>query len=316
MTNGLLYAITVLVWGTTWMAIEFQLGLVAPDVSVFYRFLLAACLLLGWCALRGQRLRFERADHLRFAMLGLLLFSLNYLLTYHSQLYISSALTAIVFSTMLWMNIVNSRLFFGVRASGAVWGGSLLGIAGILVLFLPEAGELSFDKASWYGMGLALCGALVASLGNMVSQAAQQRGLPIVQSNAWGMFYGALFSGALCLAQGLDFNVDWSAPYLLSLLYLTLFGSIVAFGTYLTLLGRIGAGRAGYAVVMFPVVAILLSTLVGEIVPDAKLLTGIGLVLGGNGLVLRSRRRELKAGAPLKPVASNAVTDLAVQKIE
>lgn len=316
MTNGLLYAITVLVWGTTWMAIEFQLGVVAPDVSVFYRFLLATCLLLGWCALRGQRLRFERAAHLRFAMLGLMLFSLNYLLTYHAQLYISSALTAIVFSTMLWMNIVNSRLFFGVRAPGAVWGGSLLGIAGILVLFLPEAGDLTVDSVSLYGMGLALFGALVASLGNMVSQAAQQRGLPIVQSNAWGMFYGALFSGASCLAQGRDFNIDWSAPYLLSLLYLTVLGSIVAFGTYLTLLGRIGASRAGYAVVMFPVVAILLSTLMGEIVLNAKLLTGIVLVLGGNAFVLRSRRRVPDAATPLEPGASGALPGLAVQKSE
>jgi len=290
MSNLLLYAITVLVWGSTWIAIEYQLGMVAPEVSVFYRYALAGAILLTWSGARGLRLRFDRTAHCYFFLLGVLLFSLNYVLTYHSQQYITSALTAIVFSTMLWMNILNSRIFFGTRAGQSVVSGSVLGVAGMTVLFLPEVENISLGDATLYGTGLALVGAFVASLGNMVSQTAQQKGLPIVQSNAWGMLYGAALTGLTAWIQGQEFIVDWSAPYLWSLGYLAVFGSIVGFGSYLTLLGRIGAARAGYAMVMFPIVAIVFSAIVGEIELTWSVFAGAGLVLGGNILVLRARQ--------------------------
>lgn len=289
-SNWVLYAITVSVWGSTWIAIEFQLGDIAPVVSVFYRYALASTLLFAWCQARGLRLSFGRAAHGYFVLLGLMLFSLNYVLTYHSQEYITSALTAIAFSTMLWMNIINSRLFFGARAGREVIGGSVLGIAGIVVLFLPEVDDLSFGDATLFGTALALLGAFVASLGNMVSQAAQQKNLPIIQSNAWGMFYGAILTGLAAWLGGHEFRLDWSLAYLGSLFYLTLFGSIVGFGSYLTLLGRIGASKAGYAMVMFPVVAVIISVLAGETRPGIGLVAGGALVIGGNLLVLRSRR--------------------------
>jgi drug/metabolite transporter (DMT)-like permease len=292
MSNLFLYVVTVTVWGSTWIAIEYQLGTVAPEVSIFYRYLLASALLFVGCAARGRQLRFALRHHIRFATLGLLLFSLNYVLTYHAQAYISSALTAIAFSAMLWINLLNARVFFGMRPSGSILGGSLLGIAGICTLFLPEARNLALDDTTVIGTGLALLGAFVASLGNMVSQAAQGRGLPIVQSNAWGMLYGALFTGFAALMEGQLFTFDWSPTYVGSLAYLAVFGSIVGFGSYLTLLGRIGAGKAGYAMVMFPVVAIAISLVVGEIQPSWDLAVGALLVVAGNVMVLKSTLRS------------------------
>jgi drug/metabolite transporter (DMT)-like permease len=290
MSNGLLYLITVLVWGSTWLAIEFQLGVVAPEVSVFYRYCLAALLIFGWCRARGLGLRFDRRAHGRFLLLGLLLFCLNYILTYYAQQYITSALTAIAFSTMLWMNIVNARIFFGVRSGPRVIAGSMLGIAGIITLFLPQVGSLSLTDATLYGAGLCVLAAFVASLGNMASQAAQKGGLPVVQANAWGMFYGALFTGAIALAQGHAFNFDTSVGYVVSLAYLAVFGSVVAFGAYLTLLGRIGAHKAGYAVVMFPVVALVLSVVFEDLQITANLVAGVILVTVGNIVILRRER--------------------------
>jgi drug/metabolite transporter (DMT)-like permease len=289
MSNWLLYVVTVLVWGTTWIAIEFQIGDVAPEVSVFYRYLFAAILLFGWCLVRNLQLRFNLRAHSRFVLLGLLLFSVNYIVTYHAQLHITSALTAIVFSTMLWMNIINARLFFGTRIDRSTITGSILGIAGIMFLFLPEVENLSLADATLYGTGLAFLGALIASLGNMVSQGAQKDGLPIVQSNAWGMFYGAVLTGSIAFGQGKDFFFDWTAEYAVSLVYLTIFGSIIAFGSYLTLLGRIGAGKAGYAMVMFPVVAIVISIVLEEITLTGQIIAGVSLVILGNVLILRAR---------------------------
>ena len=143
MSNRLLYLVTVLIWGSTWIAIEFQLGTVAPEVSVFYRYLLAATLLFAWCRVRGLRLRFGLRAHARFASLGILLFSVNYILAYDAQQYITSALSALAFSTMVWMNIINARIFFGIRAGWRVIAGSVLGVGGIAFLFLPQIGHYS-----------------------------------------------------------------------------------------------------------------------------------------------------------------------------
>jgi drug/metabolite transporter (DMT)-like permease len=292
MSNGLLYLITVMVWGSTWLAIEFQLGVVAPEVSVFYRYSLAALLLFGWCQARGLRLRFGLRAHSRFLLLGLLLFCLNYILTYHAQQYITSALAAIAFSTMLWMNIANARLFFGVRSGPRVIVGSVLGVAGIVTLFLPQVGRMSFSDATLYGATLSVIGAFIASLGNMVSQEAQKGGLPVLQANAWGMFYGALLTGAIAVGQGHEFNFDLSAGYVLSLGYLALFGSVIAFGAYLTLLGRIGAHKAGYAMVMFPVVALMLSVLFEGLEITVNIIAGAILVTVGNIIILRRERPQ------------------------
>jgi len=295
MSNRLLYLVTVLIWGSTWIAIEFQLGTVAPEVSVFYRYLLAATLLFAWCRVRGLKLRFGLRAHARFASLGILLFSVNYILAYDAQQYITSALSALAFSTMVWMNIINARIFFGTRAGWRVIAGSVLGVGGIAFLFLPQIGHYSLSDATMYGASLAVLGAFLASMGNMVSQSAQKDGLPIIQSNAWGMFYGALLTAAIALWQGREFNFDPASGYVISLAYLTLFGSIIGFGSYLTLLGRIGAHKAGYVMVMFPVVALVISVLFEGLQLSGSILAGVILVLAGNVLILRGDRTGRRA---------------------
>jgi drug/metabolite transporter (DMT)-like permease len=289
LNNGLLYAITVMIWGSTWFAIEFQLGIVAPEVSVAYRYLGAASILFLWCKSRGLSLKFNLKSHRWFALMGLFMFCLNYILAYRAQIHITSALSAIAFSAMLWMNILNARIFFGVRVTARVYLGALLGIIGIVVLFGPRVGEVSLTDSVLFGSVLAVTGALMASFGNMVSQAAQRDALPVVPSNAWSMLYGGVLTSLLALSKGHEFNFDLSTGYVVSLAYLTVFGSVIAFGAYLTLLGRIGAHRAGYATVAFPVVALTLSMLFEGLALDGFIVTGFMLVLAGNLLVLRDR---------------------------
>ncbi|MGB5740035.1 MAG: EamA family transporter [Woeseia sp.] len=305
MSNGFLYALTVAIWGSTWFAIEFQLGKVPPDVSVFYRYVLAAALLMCWCLARRRSLRFAWPAHLRFMAMGLLMFCLNYLLAYYAQVHITSALSAIAFSAMLWLNMIFARIFFGVQSGKRAIAGSLLGIAGIVVIFYPQIGEASLDDSTLYGTLLAISGATLASLGNMVSQEAQRRSLPIVESNAWSMTYGALFTGLIVLAGDSEFAFDGSPAYVISLLYLAIFGSIFAFGAYLTLLGRIGAHKAGYAVVLFPVVAVVLSVTFEDLPFTASLVIGVIMVLAGNVFVLESKKRAAARSA----VMVQGVTD-------
>ena len=305
MSNSLLYVLTVLVWGSTWFAIEFQLGVVAPEVSIVYRYAGASILLFAWSRFRGLKLAFGLRQHVWFVLLGLLLFGINYILAYRAQIYITSALTAIAFSTIVWMNILNARIFFGVKAVPRVLFGSLLGVAGILTLFMPQVGELTMTDTVLYGSVLAVLGAVVASFGNMVSQAAQKRSLPIIQSNAWGMFYGAILTGIVALIEGHPFVFEFSFGYVASLAYLAVFGSIVAFGAYLTLLGRIGAHKAGYAMVTFPVIALILSMLFEGLKLDVSIVTGTILVLAGNLLVLRAKppKPKPRLAQPLQELA-------------
>lgn len=286
MTNLLLYGVTVLIWGSTWFAIEFQLGDVAIEVSLAYRYLIAAALMFAWCGMRRLSLRFDSAAHRYFLLMGCFLFGLNYLAAYAAQIYITSALNAIGFSAMLWMNIVNARVFLGRRVARRTYVGAILGIVGIIVLFRPEIQVVSWSDRVLIGALISLSGAYIASIGNIVSHSAQQKKIPVMQSNAWGMLYGGLLNLAAALAQGKSLTFDTSPDYVISLLFLSVFGSVVAFGCYLTLLGRIGVERAGYAVVMFPMVAVVLSALFEGLELELHIYAGVGLALAGNVAIL------------------------------
>ena len=188
------------------MAIEYQLGEVAPEVSIVYRYVIGSVSLFIYCKYKKLDLKFKVTYHLWFAVLGVFLFCLNYIFAYRAQVHITSALAAIVFSTMLWINIILSRLVFGTRAGPRVLFGAVLGITGIVTLFAPQVGEIALSDAVLYGSLLAFLGALMASIGNILSQAAQQRALPVVQANAWGMLYGALLTAVICAVHGYEFT--------------------------------------------------------------------------------------------------------------
>ena len=287
MSDLFLYAVTVLIWGSTWFAITLQLGVVPPAVSVMWRFLAAAAILLGFALLRRLPLRFGWRDHLWMALQGLLLFCLNYVGFYISEQYLASGLVAVICSMLTIGNIVGMRVFFRVHTHALNLFGALIGVAGVGLLFWPELRALSATSATATGVNWALGATASASLGNMVATRNHRRHLPVPQVNGWSMLYGALITGAAALALGQPFAFDWSWRYVTSLAYLAVFGSVLAFGAYLTLMKRIGAGRAGYTMVAIPVVARLISSAREHLQWTANLWIGVGLCLAGNVLVLR-----------------------------
>ena len=286
MKNALLYLVTVLIWGSTWFAIEFQLGEVAVEVSLVYRFALSALLMWLFCWWRRLPMRFSAKDHGFIALLALFNFALNYILIYQAQQYLTSAMTAIAFTTMLLMNIINTRLFFGKPVAKRIYFGALMGIAGIAVLFYPDLDGLDFTNASLIGLILVLGSALSASLGNMASVRNSRAGLPITQVNAWGMLYGAIGLTLLVFISGTPFTFSTSPAFIISLLYLAVFGSVIAFATYFALLKGMGPEKASYTIVLFPLVAVVLSTLFEDFVWSGYTFSGFALVLLGNALVL------------------------------
>jgi drug/metabolite transporter (DMT)-like permease len=286
-----LYLTSVLIWGSTWLVITFQLGKVPPAVSIVYRFALAGLVLLAWARLKSLRLRFSPEDHLWMALQGALLFGVNYLCVYLAETEITSGLVAVVFSLLVVLNIVGARIFFGTPLKSSTLLGAVLGIAGVALVFLPEMSRGTGSGDSALGVGLALGGALTASLGNIVAYRNHGRGLPVVQMNAFGMLYGALLVALFALVSRQTFLFEWSPRYILSLAYLTLFGSILAFGAFLVLLGKIGADRAGYVTVVIPIVALLLSSLFEGLRWHATLVIGILLCLAGNIAILWGKQR-------------------------
>jgi len=294
----LLYALTVLIWGTSWFAITLQTGVVPPEVAIAYRFAIAALLLLGFCLATGRRLRYGARDHLFMAAQGITLFSLNYILFYRASLDMPSGLMAICFSTILLMNIGNGALLLRIRIEPKVFLGGVLGLGGLTLVFWPEVAGLGLRGTAAAGLGLSLAATYLASLGNMVSVRHKRAAIPVIQSNAIGMAYGALCSVLLALLQGLPFVYDPRPAFTLALLYLALAASVVAFGCFLTLVQRIGADRAAYSTVLFPIVALAISTW-GENyhwTPLAE--AGVVLVLLGNVVVLLRRPPFAKKAVP------------------
>ncbi|MBC8270073.1 MAG: DMT family transporter [Rhodospirillaceae bacterium] len=293
----LLYAGTVLIWGSTWLVIKYQLGLVAPEVSVTYRFALAAAILLVYCFATSKRMRYGLRDHLGMAALGLFLFSANYFVFYLATYDLTTGLIAVVFSGIVVTNIIFGALFLGNPIRPRVALGAAFGIAGLALVFLPEI--LTFDLANKGSRGLLLsvAGTLLASVGNMASASNQRRGLPVVQANAYGMTYGTIFMFAFALIGGSHFNFDSAPLYVGSLLYLAVFGSVFGFGCYLTLIGRIGPDKAAYATVLFPLIALALSTVFEGYQWSGEAIVGMVLVLFGNVLVLSRKRSQITVEA-------------------
>jgi len=294
MQNTLLYLVTVFIWGSTWLAITYQLGVVPPEWSVAYRFFLAAALLFIYSKLRGLQLRFTLREQFFIALQGLLLFSANYILVYYSELYITSGMVSVLFSSIIVFNVFFGALLLRSPVRGRVLLGSLVGISGLALIFWPEMQGVDLQGTRLLGLGLALLSALSASLGNIVSARNQQNRLPVIQTNAYGMLYGAILTSVVALLRGAPLAFDGSAGYLGSLFYLALFGSVIAFGSYLTLLGRIGADRAAYVTVLFPVIALLLSALFENLQLDWVQFSGFALVILGNGLVVNWRQQGAK----------------------
>ena len=290
MANFLFYTITVLIWGSTWLGIKFQLGNVEPALSVAYRFALAALMLFVWCLTRRLPMRFSRADHFYIAMQGVFLFAFNYLLFYLAELQITSGLAAVVFSTIVVMNLLNGRFFLGTPIEMKVLFGGAMGMLGLILLFWPEMAAVNFSGPVIVGMLLSFAATYLASLGNIISARNQRRKLPVVQTNAFGMGYGSICMALVVIVSGAPITIDLSAPYLLSLAYLALFGSVIAFGCYLSLVGRIGPGRAAYTTLLFPVVALALSTFWEDYHWTLSGVCGILLILCGNYLALAKKK--------------------------
>jgi drug/metabolite transporter (DMT)-like permease len=297
-SNLQLFLTCVVIWGSTWIAITFQFGEVAPEMSVGYRFILAAALLFVFCRARGLSLKFTARQHVDLVLFGTAMFSISYILVYYAETFIVSGMVAVAYSASPMINMVASRVFFGTAMTRRVAIAALFGIAGVVCVFWPEFGRLSVSRNAELGALLAVLSVIASSAGSMVATRTQRLGYPTWTSMAWGMLYGGVIALAFGLIAGHPLNFSLTARYVLSLLYLAVFGSIITFGCYLTLMSRVGAARAAYIGVMVPVVALVISFFFEKFAWGWLTTVGVVLSIVGNVIMLR--------GAPSRPMTSAA----------
>ena len=292
MANLLLYTATVLIWGTTWYVIKLQLGPVPEAWSVAYRFFIAAAALALWLGFRGRFKDLPTGRNLVFVSLqGVMLFSLNYWLFYIASNHLTTGLVAIIFSLITIMNIANQAVFFKAPINRRALAASLIGITGLVLVFLPEFANMTPGGNLLFAVAIGVLATYFASLGNILSVRNTRAGLPVMRSNMVGMFAGALCMAVIATASGKPLTIELTPTYLGALAYLAVFGSVLAFGCYLTLIHRIGADKGAYAGVAFPVVALLISTWLEGYTWTTEALFGVALIVGGNVLAL-SRPRQ------------------------
>ena len=290
-----LYALSTLIWGSTWLAITFQLGVVPPAVSVVWRFALSALILFVYAWSQKMPLKFAAREHLWLAVQGFFMFGFSYVCVYLSEQTLTSGLVAVVFSIMVFWNILGMRLFFNAPINPATLVAAVLGVAGVALVFWPEIANFSTSGQAVRGLGLALAGTVAASFGNLSALRNQRNHIPMIPQMAWAMLYGSIVIAVYAAASRYEFAFEWSVPYVLSLIYLALFGSVIAFGFYLTLIKRIGVDRAGYVGVAIPIVALLLSTLFEDLEWQPSMVIGVLLSVVGNVLILRGKERHAEA---------------------
>ena len=291
MINFLLYTAVVLIWGSSWIMINYQTGVVPVEASIAYRLGISAFILFVWAVVKKQSLRFSLQNHLFMALQGALIFSTNFFLFYMASDYISTGLISVVCSTASIMTMVFNSLRLQRLPSIRLLAGAVLGVIGISIIFWPELFAFSFDSGAGLGLLLSIGGTISFSLGSIVSARNHDAGLSSYSSIAWGMVYGMLVLTLYLNLRGERFDFDPAFPYVGSLIYLAVIGTVIGFVSYFTLLGRIEAERAAYVTVLFPVVALSLSTLFEGYQWTVAVFLGVTLTLLGNVFVLMQPRK-------------------------
>lgn len=288
--TALLYGTVVLCWSFTWYAIHLQLGVVPPEVSIVWRFVLSAAIMWAILFATGRLKRAPLRQHIWFAGVGLCMFGLNFLSMYNATFYIASGVVSVVFTLATAFNSINQWLFRGVPPAPRVLAGTGLGIAGTALLFGDSLLHLGSGGTTAIGLGLAVCGTYVFSVGNFVTPRAASGGVDLPNALARGMTWGAVLLAGFAAARGLPFTIETTPVYLGSLVYLALVGTVIASFAYFTLLGRIGPERVAYTAVLFPVLALGVSTVLEGFRWTPWALAGLPLILIGNVVIFTGRK--------------------------
>jgi drug/metabolite transporter (DMT)-like permease len=302
MSNFLLFITTSLIWGTTWYAVKIQSHSgVSPLWSIAYRFLIASLLFFMLCRIKRRSLNFSLTQHLALATQGISLFSLSYICVYYSSLYLISGILALICGSTIVLNVINERIFLKRSYSLGVTVGVGLGILGLLITLWDQVFNhvQNINPHTLYlGIILGILSSYFSSMGNILSIRNKHQQLPVLEGNTLGMFYGGVFTVLVAILCQQKLSFDMHLSYVFSLGYLIIFGSLVAFQCFLTLVTTVGATRAGYVYIITPIIAMIISTFNEGVTWKSQSILGLTLIILGNILIMRTKKPK-EATPPL-----------------
>ena len=291
--NALLFVVCVLIWGSTWIGITFQVGHVEPVVAVAWRFSIAVVCIGLWMLITRRSFRMPAQMHLKALCVGLILYTLDYSFLYAAQQHIVSALLAVFSSSVIYFTVLFRRVFLNKPLRTEVIIGATFGLVGIVLIFSPEFAQMTAQQGLMLGLLFALASFVCAAIGNILSENMLDEGVPVMQMNFYSMGYGLFFMYGYGAFTRASFTYPESTEFTLALLYLALFGSVFAFGAYMKLLQRIGSDKSTYVVLVYPIVALGLSTLFEGYQWTIAAAIGVILVLFGNAIAMGKLNRQL-----------------------
>ncbi|WP_100642383.1 DMT family transporter [Alteromonas facilis] len=292
--NLFLFVACVFIWGSTWIAITFQVGHVDPVVAVAWRFSIAVFVLGAWILIRRRSFKMPASSHLKAGMVGLFLYTLDYSFLYAAQQYMVSALLAVLSSSVIYFTVLFRRVLLRKPVRMEVLIGASLGLVGIAMIFAPEFQSMTLEQGLGLGLFFALVSFICAAIGNIISESILDEGTPVLQMNFYAMGYGLIFIYGFGLVTSVSYSLPGDTDFYLALLYLAVFGSVLAFGAYMKLLQRVGSDKATYVVLVYPIVALGLSTLFEGYQWTFIAAGGVVFVLIGNAIAMGKMNKLLR----------------------
>jgi len=280
------YILVVLIWGSSWITISYQYGTVPDELSVSYRFFIASMCLFALKIFKKEKITIEKSNYSMIILMGATMFCFNYLFTYYGMHYVASGLAAILFSLMVVFNAFFERIFFDSKIERRIVLAAIVGVIGLTLLFWYDLESYVDTDERIIGILWLLVAVVISSLGNMTAIVNIKRNIPIVTANAHAMLWGAIISFLLALILGKPMVFETEITYVVSLLYLSIAASALTFGCYLMLIKEIGSTRTAYTTLLFPIVALVISTAVGEYKWALHSFFGVVLILYGTWLAL------------------------------
>jgi drug/metabolite transporter (DMT)-like permease len=281
-----LFVVAVVIWSTTWHAILYQLAQTTPEFGVALRFGAAGALALAFAALRGDRLRCTPREHALLALQGVFMYSLSYLCVYHAETHVPSGLVAVGYSAAPLLNGIGAWLLWRTPINARFLAGGALCVAGVALIFWPEIARAASADSTALGAAFTVGAVLLSSVGNLAATRNASHQLPFWPALGWGMAYGAALSCIVVVASGQALVLPSAPSWWLSLAYLSIAGSVIAFACFLALQQRVGPGPASTIGVMTPVLALVVSALFEGFRPVALTWLGAMLAVAGNVLIL------------------------------
>ncbi len=295
-----MYVFCVVVWGLNFIVVKIQGTPISLEVSLSYRLLGAALMFLVLAYVMRPAGRPSRKDILPIVIFGMSNFALSYLLLYYATFWISAALVTLIFSLKTVLTPITLHVFLKDRLHPRILLGGVIGIIGVGILVYPLLGSIS-NTTHLKGLGIAMLGTLIAAVGDASSARNARRGINPVYSNSVGFSVAALFLLAISAFQGKSFYLPTSASYLVSLAYLMVLASFVAWMFYLKLVEQIGAAVSSYMVALFPLVGGIASVAIGDSKPTLYLLLGCMLSSIGAAIALGFRLPSRSLSLPNLP---------------